>query len=156
MLPAGSVDSLRSEMVTPYRADRAIPAKDKMQFAKAQVAKTPSDSATISPAARAAASAAVSSSNSVTSSSSVTSSNTVNPAPETFTGGVIAPDSEQVGDVNGDGRVTGSDAKALLHYLFLGAEAPAGLANADSNGDGNVSLADVMRILEKVRPEPAE
>lgn len=53
----------------------------------------------------------------------------------------------QVGDANGDGAVTVSDAVFLLNYLFKQGPVPSPLGRGDANGDGQVGVADAIYLL---------
>ena len=56
-----------------------------------------------------------------------------------------------MGDVNGDGSVTITDASLLVEYLTTTPK-PTGLllSNADANGDGQVTFSDVVAILNMI------
>ncbi|HEY3281380.1 MAG TPA: dockerin type I repeat-containing protein [Armatimonadota bacterium] len=57
----------------------------------------------------------------------------------------------QVGDMNGDGRVTLADAQAIGLYLVTGVPpSPCGAGPADVNGDGRVDVRDVAAVLRLV------
>ncbi len=64
------------------------------------------------------------------------------------TKGSAQPEKALLGDLNGDGRVTTQDSKALLEFLYLGGAAPKHLENADINQDGRVDLSDVIKLSE--------
>ena len=51
------------------------------------------------------------------------------------------------GDINSDGKVDASDAKAIIEY-FTGKSANAN--NADANGDGKINVADVCTVKNNV------
>ncbi|MBN1441933.1 MAG: hypothetical protein JXA90_04445, partial [Planctomycetes bacterium] len=51
------------------------------------------------------------------------------------------------GDVEEDGRLTISDAIAILLYLFVGADAPACLDACDADDDGQINITDPVRLL---------
>lgn len=57
-----------------------------------------------------------------------------------------------MGDVDGDGNVTASDAMAIMDHLAgtakLDEEA---LRRADVNGDGEVSYLDAMKIMDDMK-----
>ena len=57
-----------------------------------------------------------------------------------------------LGDVNGDGRVTITDAALLMDYLAHPSNAPAGfiLQAADVDGSGDISPADAVEILKMI------
>jgi uncharacterized repeat protein (TIGR02543 family) len=57
-----------------------------------------------------------------------------------------------LGDVNGDGRVTITDAALLIDYLAHPDNAPAGfvLQAADVDGSGGITLADAVEILKMI------
>ena len=61
-----------------------------------------------------------------------------------------------MGDVNGDGRITAADAKALLEYLFRGGDKPEGLASADLNGDGEIDISDAIQLLQMIARKGSE
>jgi hypothetical protein len=51
------------------------------------------------------------------------------------------------GDLDGDGRVTGTDLTLLVHALFVAEPPPA----ADVNADGRVTAADVPALIKQLR-----
>ena len=56
-----------------------------------------------------------------------------------------------IGDTNGDGRVTVSDARAILRYMAgLTEEGEVNEAAADFNGDGRVTVSDARAILRHI------
>ena len=56
-----------------------------------------------------------------------------------------------IGDANGDGRVTVSDARTILRYMAgLMEEGEVDEAAADFNGDGRVTVSDARAILRHI------
>ena len=53
----------------------------------------------------------------------------------------------QIGDVNGDGRVTINDATSLINYLLNLDATGINLDNADVNNDGLVSVSDATALI---------
>jgi hypothetical protein len=51
------------------------------------------------------------------------------------------------GDANADGRVSGSDAHAILSYLFRGGVGPSCLRSGDVNADDRLNITDAIRLL---------
>ena len=64
--------------------------------------------------------------------------------------GPVGPDPPQgdLGDINGDGKITNADVAILLDGVTEGAVLSA--EKADMNGDGQVTNADVSLLLELV------
>lgn len=61
-----------------------------------------------------------------------------------------------VGDVNGDGFVTISDATALINYLLGGGEVdPFYESKADVDADGNLNISDAIMLINKLLNEGA-
>ena len=61
---------------------------------------------------------------------------------------VLAAQSGIPGDVDGDGRVTSSDALMIMrHALGVAHLSGAALAAADADGDGNVTAADSLLAM---------
>lgn len=61
-----------------------------------------------------------------------------------------------VGDVNGDGFVTISDATALISYLLGGGEVePFYESKADVDADGNLNISDAIMLINKLLNEGA-
>ena len=52
--------------------------------------------------------------------------------------------SNEQGDVNGDGEVTGSDVTALYNHILFGQDTE--IFNGDQNGDGEVTGSDVTAV----------
>ena len=57
-----------------------------------------------------------------------------------------------LGDANGDGEITISDAVLIISYVI--GETPSGfnLTNADVNKDGNVTVADAVKVIDMITP----
>lgn len=59
-------------------------------------------------------------------------------------------DNTLMGDVNGDGRVTVSDASAVVNYVIGSTPATFNLKAADYNGDGKTTVSDASAIANHV------
>jgi hypothetical protein len=57
-----------------------------------------------------------------------------------------------LGDANGDGKITISDAVLIISCVV--GENPLGfnLTNADVNKDGNVTIADAVKVIDMIKP----
>ncbi|MBQ3002612.1 MAG: dockerin type I repeat-containing protein, partial [Clostridia bacterium] len=58
----------------------------------------------------------------------------------------------QYGDINGDGKITGTDVTRLLRYLanrnpITGVSSVEITEGADCNGDGKITSTDITRLL---------
>ena len=58
---------------------------------------------------------------------------------------IVEPARVNRGDVNGDGKISLSDAVMLKRYL-VGVDVKIDMTNSDVNGDGKVSLADIVML----------
>ena len=70
-----------------------------------------------------------------------------------FAGGIVELESTaKLGDANGDGEITISDAVLIISYVV--GENPLGfnLTNADVNKDGNVTIADAVKVIDMIKP----
>ena len=54
------------------------------------------------------------------------------------------------GDVNGDGRVTVTDAVGIVNYILHRAPSVFISAAADVNGDGNITISDAVKVVNMV------
>ncbi|MCL2488518.1 MAG: dockerin type I domain-containing protein [Oscillospiraceae bacterium] len=62
-----------------------------------------------------------------------------------------AEESQQVlGDINGDGQVTVTDARLLMQYLAGNTSVPGDFANGDVDGDREITVSDARCILLKL------
>ena len=60
---------------------------------------------------------------------------------------ILTVEDYQVGDVNGDGTVSPSDAIMILYHYFKVEQGGFKSAPADVNGDGNITPADAIEVL---------
>ena len=56
-----------------------------------------------------------------------------------------------IGDANGDGNVDESDINAIADYIVKGKTEGLNLKNADANGDQKVNVADIVRIINRIK-----
>ncbi len=52
-----------------------------------------------------------------------------------------------LGDVNGDGKCTNDDVKAVIDYIFGRNPQPFIIDNADMDGNGIIDINDVLRLV---------
>lgn len=52
-----------------------------------------------------------------------------------------------LGDVNGDGKCTNDDVKAIIDYIFGRNPQPFNIENADMDGNGIIDINDVLRLV---------
>ena len=55
------------------------------------------------------------------------------------------------GDANGDGEVNAADLETIRDYILGLAPAPFSLESADLNESGTVDIADLTRLIEKLK-----
>lgn len=70
-----------------------------------------------------------------------------------FDGGIKELESTaKLGDANGDGKITISDAVLIISYVV--GENPSGfnMTNADVNEDGKVTIADAVKVIDMITP----
>ena len=90
----------------------------------------------------------------VTTTASVTTTSTTTTASETTptvtTSQTTAP-SEKIGDINGDGKLTTSDARKVLQYAVGMVELDAQqIKLADINKDGKITTSDAVKLLRYI------
>jgi hypothetical protein len=65
-------------------------------------------------------------------------------------GDAVEPAEPELGDVNGDGRITINDVAALINYLLSQDATGIKLENADVNNDGRINISDATTLINNL------